>query len=147
MIRFTLGCIENHEFESWFKSNDAYNSLSEAGMITCPVCGSSSVVKKMMAPRVSTGNAAPKDSVREQPPKIAEPKSTFEKAIEKLKQKIEKESEYVGTNFAKEARAIHAGESKERSIFGEARAAETRELIEEGVPIAPLPWIPTCKTN
>lgn len=147
MIRFTLGCADDHEFESWFQSNDAYNSLAAAGMIECPVCGSSSVGKKMMAPRVSTRNGMKDEKKESQPAKIAEPKNKFERAVEKLKQKIEKESEYVGTNFAKEARAIHSGESPERSIFGEAHAADTRALIEEGVPIAPLPWIPTCKSN
>ncbi|MDE0113149.1 MAG: DUF1178 family protein [Albidovulum sp.] len=147
MIRFTLGCADDHEFESWFKSNDAYDSLAAAGMIACPVCGSCNVGKKMMAPQVSTRNGTKDHKKEQQPVKIADPKNKFEKAIEKLKRKIEKESEYVGTNFANEARAIHSGESPERSIFGEAHASETRALIEEGVPIAPLPWIPTCKSN
>lgn len=75
------------------------------------------------------------------------PASPAEAAINDLKMKIQKHSEYVGSDFAAEARAIHDGDAPERSIYGEAEASEARKLVEDGVPVAPLPFMPTRKTN
>lgn len=71
----------------------------------------------------------------------------LEAALTKLREHVEKTSEYVGSNFAAEARAMSDGSSPERSIYGEARPDEAQKLIEEGVPIAPLPFLPTRKVN
>ena len=75
------------------------------------------------------------------------PRSTAEQALADLRMKVESESEYVGLNFAAEARAMHAGDAPERSIYGEAKFEEARALLEEGVPVAPLPFTPTRKAN
>ncbi len=64
-----------------------------------------------------------------------------------LRAKIEASSEYVGLNFAAEARAIHDGDAPERAIYGEAKPDEAKRLIEDGIPVAPLPFIPVRKTN
>jgi hypothetical protein len=64
-----------------------------------------------------------------------------------LRRHIESTSDYVGLNFAAEARRMHAGDAPERPIYGETRGDEARKLIEEGVPVAPLPFLPTRKTN
>jgi len=71
----------------------------------------------------------------------------YEQALKELKTYIEKKSHYVGREFISEARAMHQGDVPERSIHGEARADEARELIEDGIPVAPLPFMPTRKTN
>ena len=64
-----------------------------------------------------------------------------------MRRQVEDNSEYVGLNFATEARAIHDGDKPNRAIYGEARADEARKLIEDGVPVAPLPFMPRRKTN
>jgi hypothetical protein len=64
-----------------------------------------------------------------------------------MRRKVEENSEYVGMNFAAEARAIHEGAAPERSIYGETKPDEARALIEDGIPVAPLPFMPARKTN
>ena len=70
-----------------------------------------------------------------------------EKALAKLRQEVEKNSDYVGMNFASEARAMHDGDMPQRAIYGEAKPEEAKSLIEDGVPVAPLPFTPKAKTN
>jgi len=73
--------------------------------------------------------------------------SDKEKALAKLKAAVEKNSDYVGMNFASEARAMHDGEQPTRSIYGEARPEEAKALIEDGIRVAPLPFMPKRQTN
>lgn len=132
MIRYALKCDQDHSFESWFQSAEAFDRLHAAGHVACAVCGSGEVEKAIMAPRVRTSEEAA------QP--LSAPASTAEQALAELRRKIEANSENVGRNFAREARAIHDGEAPERPIIGEAMAKEAKSLIEDGVPVAPLPW-------
>lgn len=81
------------------------------------------------------------------PPSLREPASEVEAAISKLKAHVEANSDYVGKDFAKEARAMHSGDAPERAIWGETKAEDAKSLIEDGVPILPLPFTPTRKTN
>ena len=131
MIRYALRCSDAHQFESWFQSAAAFDTLSDAGRLSCPVCGGSSVEKAVMTPQVQAGR---------------EPLSR-EAMLAALKARIESESQYVGPAFATEARAIHEGEAPARSIYGEARPEEARALIEDGIPVAPLPFMPARKVN
>lgn len=144
MIHYSLKCSNDHGFESWFASAGAFDGLQRAGQVTCPVCGSSTVEKALMAPSVRPARkqAEPKPA---QP--LAAPKSDLEKAIAELRKQVEKNADYVGLNFAAEARAIHEGEAEARSIYGEARPDEARKLLEDGVPVAPLPFLPQRKAN
>ncbi len=139
MIRYTLKCSDDHEYDSWFQSADAFDRLLGAGHVSCAVCGSSQVEKVLMAPAVRPARktAAP----------LHAPTNPAEEALAKMRRAIEENSDYVGMNFAAEARAIHAGEAPERSIYGEARADEAKKLIEDGVPVAPLPFLPRTKAN
>lgn len=143
MIQFTLKCANDHRFDSWFQSGAAFDKLLASGMVTCAVCGSSDVGKAMMAPRVSTAEA-PKAPEK---PKLSEPASPAEQALGELRKYVEKNSDYVGKNFVSEARAIHSGDAPARPIWGEARGDEARKLVEDGVPVAPLPFTPTRKSN
>ena len=149
MIRFSLECHRGHHFESWFKSNSAYDSLSASKLLECPVCGSSEVNKTLMTPRlrIAKKSEKPENCVPQEQLQPAEHESKAAHALKKLKSYVEENSEYVGTEFASEARAIHSGEAPSRAIFGEAQLAEARNMVDEGIPIAPLPWIPTCKSN
>lgn len=139
MIRYTLKCSDDHEFDSWFQSADAFDRLRGAGHVSCAVCGRSEVEKVLMAPAVRPARkaAAP----------LTAPATPVEEALAKMRRAIEENSDYVGMNFAAEARAIHEGEAPERSIYGEARADEAKKLIEDGVPVAPLPFLPRIKAN
>ena len=142
MIRYALSCAAHHDFESWFQSSAAYDRLAGSDRVTCPVCGSTDVHKALMAPAVvGAGRAAEKAA-------DAAPSPTeIERALANLRKQVEENSDYVGLNFAAEARRIHAGEAPERSIYGETQADEARKLIEDGVPVAPLPFVPRRKTN
>ena len=148
MIRFSLQCDGSHEFESWFQSNDAFESLKKAGMLACPICGSADVKKGMMTPRVhSSGNAHAVEAQPKAKADLSKPASPAEQALAELKKYVLKNSEYVGQRFAREARAIHVGDSPKRSIYGEAKPSDARELLDEGIPVAPLPWTDTHKSN
>ena len=136
MIRYALKCRSDHGFDSWFKSAAAFDSLLAAGHVTCPVCGAATVEKALMAPGVTLGK-----------PALGVAETEREKALAELRRKVEENAEYVGVNFVTEARKIHDGDAPERSIYGEARPEEAIKLLEDGVPIAPLPFIPVRKTN
>ncbi|MEL5877375.1 DUF1178 family protein [Cereibacter sphaeroides] len=144
MIRYSLRCPEDHGFESWFQSSDAFDDLLAAGRVACPVCGSSSVEKVLMAPAV---RPARKAAAGPPPKPLSAPASQMEEAFRALRRQVEENSEYVGMNFATEARKIHEGDAPERAIYGEAKPEEARRLIEDGVPVAPLPFLPQRKVN
>lgn len=154
MIQFNLKCAEGHKFASWFKSADAFDKLKGNGMVACAVCGSTDIEKALMAPRVSTARKtanSPEPEVETENTPAERPLSTpataAEQAIAELRKKIEATSENVGTNFVREARAMHEGEAPERSIYGQARLDEAKQLVEDGIPVAPLPFMPGRKTN
>jgi hypothetical protein len=137
MIRYALRCDRDHGFDSWFGSAEAYDRLRAAGHVACPDCGSTVVDKALMAPSV----APARDKA------LAAPRDPREAALAELRRQVEENSEYVGLEFATEARRIHEGEAPERSIYGEARLDEARRLIEDGVPVAPLPFLPKARAN
>jgi hypothetical protein len=145
MIRYALKCAEGHSFESWFQSADAYEALAGKGLVSCAVCGGSRVTKALMAPRVSAAEEGPPRAVPDRP--LSAPAHPAEQMLRALREHLKKNSTYVGGRFAQEARAMHLGEADERAIHGEASPAEAKALIEEGVPIAPLPILPPDKTN
>jgi hypothetical protein len=143
MIRYALRCDQDHAFESWFRSAAGYDALVAAGQVACPDCGSKGVIKALMAPGVAG------DTARIEVPTavLSAPANAREAALAALRRKIEANSEYVGLSFAAEARAIHDGDAPERAIHGEARPEDARRLIEDGVPVAPLPFMPVAKVN
>ncbi len=156
MIRYTLKCENDHSFDSWFQSADAFDKLQAAGMNACPDCGSDKVAKSLMAPRVTTARKkalAPVEPIPASEPApapqkpLSAPRSEAEAALALMKAEVEKNSEYVGMSFADEARAMHEGEADARPIWGEAKPEEAKSLIEDGVPVLPLPFTPTRKTN
>jgi hypothetical protein len=139
MIRYTLKCDRDHGFESWFANAAAYDALAGAGQVECPLCGSRKVDKALMAPAVAT--AAPRA------PEAKAPEEALAERLAAWRKHVEENSDYVGVEFAREARAIHDGTAPDRPIWGEARPDEARALIEEGLPVAPLPFVPRTRTN
>jgi hypothetical protein len=137
MIRYALRCDRDHGFDSWFGSAEAYDRLRAGGQVACPDCGSTAVDKALMAPHVTPSRPAP----------LTAAKDPREAALAELRRRVEENSEYVGLEFAAEARRIHEGDAPERAIYGEARLDEARRLIEDGVPVAPLPFLPKARAN
>lgn len=148
MIRYALKCAEGHGFESWFQSADAFDALAAKGLVSCAVCGGTDVSKALMAPRVAAAEEADPPTRTPEPARpLSAPSHPAEQVLRAMREHIAKHSTYVGGRFAAEARAMHLGESEEKAIHGEANAEEARALIEEGVPIAPLPFLPPDKAN
>ncbi len=138
MIRYSLRCRDGHAFDSWFRSAEDCDRLIAGGHLACPDCGAGGVAKAPMAPAVqSAARTAP----------LAEPASPREAALAALRRHVEENSDYVGLSFAAEARAMHEGRAPERAIHGEARPDEARALVEDGVPVALLPFLPARKVN
>lgn len=159
MIRYTLKCPEGHRFESWFRDGGAFDTLSKAGGLACPDCGSTAVEKSLMTPQVRPARkaATPESEARSERDRIPVerkpaapdllPQTNRERALAALRARVEAEADYVGMGFVREARAMHAGDTPERPIYGEAKPDEARALIEDGVPVAPLPFVPSRKVN
>jgi hypothetical protein len=133
MIKYALICDREHGFEGWFGSSADYDSQAERGLLECPVCGSAGVHKQIMAPAVSGTKA------KGEPEVAPQMRSMMMEAMGKVRAHVEENFDYVGDAFAREARDIHEGKSEERGIYGEATPGEVKKLVEDGVPVAPLP--------
>lgn len=134
MIVYSLNCSEGHAFEGWFKDSAAYDAQAADGKLVCPICDSREIEKAPMAPSLPS-------SVGERKTAATTPNELrkMRQFMTGLRKYVEENAEYVGTDFPEEARKIHYGETEDRHIYGEATPEEARELIEEGVDVAPLP--------
>ncbi|WP_457939036.1 DUF1178 family protein [Mesorhizobium sp. 10J20-29] len=137
MIRFSLCCDKDHDFEAWFRSNDDFDTQKKRGFVACPSCGSKKVEKALMAPAVSTGRKREKIALA-----MGEEQKKAMAQIKALTEKIRENADYVGPKFAEEARKIHFGESEARGIYGEATQEEAEGLAEDGVGFMPIPVFP-----
>ncbi len=132
MIRFSLHCASGHEFEAWFRNGEGYEAQQKAGEIACPECGDTQVEKALMAPSIG----------RSREPRGPISPAQLRAALVELRQQVETHCDYVGPQFAEEARRIHYGEKDPHGIYGEATADESRELAEEGIKVGRIPWVP-----
>jgi hypothetical protein len=130
MILYNLICDHAHEFEGWFRDSAAFDDQAASGALSCPACGSAKIEKAVMAPAIS---GAKKSSL------TGSETTKLRQFATGLRKYVEKNADYVGPDFPEEARKIHYGESEERHIYGEATLEEAKELLEEGVDVAPLP--------
>lgn len=142
MIVFDLRCSGGHVFEAWFGSGAAFEAQAAAGQVSCPLCGAVEIEKAVMAPSI-----AAKGNQRAEPTPDA-----IKGALRHLARQQAKAlegSEWVGNSFATRARAMHLGEEDRAVIHGRASLAEARALVDEGVPVAPLPLpvTPPGETN
>ncbi|WP_303981147.1 DUF1178 family protein [Dongia mobilis] len=141
MIVFQLNCGKGHSFDIWFKDGNTADRQLARGMVECPECGDRKVGKALMAPRVnSTGIGAKGDKVPAQ--NMAVLASNMRAQLAEVRRQVEENCDYVGDKFAEEARKIHYGEADARGIFGEANEDQHRELAEEGIEVARIPWLP-----
>ena len=169
MIHYQLRCTSTateHAFDGWFKDSAAFEALAKAGMVECPTCGGTEVARALMAPAIPkkgrpARNAtpppeatAPAAAPPPQPeaarpgagsaaPGMAGPMPAELRAmLQRLRAEVEKSCDYVGGDFAEEARRMHRGESDRRGIFGEASDAEAEALRDEGIEVSRIPWVP-----
>jgi hypothetical protein len=139
MIVFDLCCRDGHRFEGWFASSADYDGQRERGLVACPQCGSGAVDKAPMAPAVPKKGNQQTDARQPVaggtlPPEAAEAL----RRMAEMQAEALKTSTWVGDQFAERSRAIHYGEREAETIHGQATADEARELLEEGVTVAPL---------
>jgi hypothetical protein len=140
VIVFDLACGQAHVFEAWFGSSAAFEEQNDRGLVACPICGDTAVVKAVMAPAVAAkGNSRDLMPVRSKgPPAPAEMKAMLA-ALARAQAKALEGSEHVGTRFVEEARAIHAGDADARPIHGQATIADAKAMVADGIAVAPLP--------
>lgn len=152
---FDLQCEHSHVFEGWFASAEAYETQKADGLLSCPVCNSTVVSRKVSAARLNVGHLkrerlkgragtaesrAQSDAGRASggTPEAAELARIQAEVLRQVR-KIVRETENVGSRFAEESRRIHYGEAKERPIRGTATAQERAELAEEGIAVVAIP--------
>ena len=137
MIRFSLVCEKDHDFDGWFRNGDDFETQKKRGLISCPVCGSGRVDKALMAPSVSTGRDREKMALA-----MGEQQKRVLAELKKMADKVRENADYVGDKFAEEARKIHFGETDARGIYGEATVEEAKGLVDDGIEFMPLPVFP-----
>ena len=137
MITYQLRCDKEHEFEGWFADSATCDSQLEQRAVECPFCGSLEVSKAIMAPRIAKGAGG--KSVAVAPAKEA---VQLKQALRELRSQVEQNCDYVGDQFAEEARKIHYGEADSRGIYGESTEKQATELADEGIEVSRIPWLP-----
>lgn len=141
MIRYALTCDHEHAFEGWFGSSADFDDQQGRGLIECPMCTSKMVRKQIMAPAVA---GTKRTATEVLPPKA---QAMMMEAAGRIRAHVEENFDDVGDSFAAEARAIHEGKAEDRGIYGQATSKEVRDLVEDGVPVAPLPPEPLKKSD
>ncbi|HEY0223142.1 MAG TPA: DUF1178 family protein [Pseudolabrys sp.] len=152
MIRYALACERGHHFESWFQDSAAFDKQAKRGLVACPHCGSAKVEKAIMAPRLSSSkqrkapaetSAAPAPVPEKAPVAMISPQEhEFRTKLKELREHLTQNADNVGQKFPEEARKMHYGEIKPRSIYGEASPKDAKELLDEGIDFHPLPILP-----
>lgn len=131
MIVFDLQCRDGGEtFEAWFRSSADYQEQLEAGLVECPFCRSANIQKAPMAPRV--------------------PRKGSDNPLARLaavQAEMLKDSRWVGDRFAETARAMHNGEVEREQVHGQATLEQAKSLVDDGVPVSPLPLPVTPPTQ
>jgi hypothetical protein len=135
VIVFELICMERHRFEGWFASAEDFGGQKRRGLLSCPICGASQV-EKLLTAKIGRADA---EAPLPQPPV---PAQTPTPSVQKMIDYVLLHTENVGKDFPSEARRIHRKEARERSIRGVATGEETRDLLEEGIAVMPLPIPP-----
>ncbi len=136
MIKFILKCHNKHEFESWFSSSKEYEKLIKKKLIECIYCKSTNIKKSIMAPKVikSKSNLEKSNYYNKEIKNI-------KKDLLRIRDFVEKNFEYVGENFSKKVKDIYYDKKKKKNIYGTTTPKEKKELEEEGIELATIPWI------
>ncbi|RLQ88575.1 DUF1178 family protein [Notoacmeibacter ruber] len=147
MIHYALRCIDGHDFDGWFRSSDDFDSQNSKGFVSCPFCHSTSVTKSLMAPAVkATKKSQALAAASPEPQSVGlvpdSPQAEMMRKMAEMVREMKSGATNVGENFAEEARRIHFGEAEERKIYGSAKSEDVKSLLEDGVPVLPIPDIP-----
>ena len=150
MIHYQLRCKGDHAFDGWFRDSAAFDAQAKAGLLSCPACGASEVRRALMAPVIGKKRAAPAQVEPAAPAPAPEPTAVaagqlpdgVRAMLQRMRAEVEKRCDYVGPNFADEARRIHNGETETRGIYGEATPEEAERLADDGIEVARIPWVP-----
>jgi len=149
VIIYDLICDSKHEFEGWFNSANDLDEQRERGLLSCPICDSHSVHKKLTAAKLKSKSNASQIST-EVPQQVGNTQSPaqyaqVQKMLGKLHDYIETNFENVGNRFTDEALSIHRGEKDAANIYGTASKKQMEQLKEEGVETLQLPAKPFSK--
>jgi len=162
MIHYQLRCAADHEFDGWFKSSSHFEEQAARGLLECPKCGDVDVRRAIMAPRIGSGarkrrgENTEKPATRPSAPVIdqsgtpASPETAIagrmpaemRALLARVRREVESRCDYVGPDFAAEARRIHEGTAPARGIYGETSEAEAEALADEGIDVGRIPWVP-----
>jgi len=151
MIKYSLKCSEDvcnkkEPFDGWFQNSSSFEKQIKSGYISCPYCGSLKIRKNLMSPSLKTIKKI-KSKINSNDVKYDELYKKGSKQVDmmvvlrNLKKEIQKNADFVGKNFAKEAKAIHEGKSKERAIYGQANAKDLEELKSKNIDVITVPWV------
>lgn len=151
MIVFDLECrTGGHRFEGWFSSSQDFAAQQQRGLVCCPQCGASDVIKAVMAPNLGRKGNQLVPAPKPQPSQAAATPHAGGKlppealkvmqALATMQAEALRESRWVGQGFAEQSRKMHYGEAEVETIHGQATPREAEELIEEGIAVLPLPF-------
>jgi hypothetical protein len=153
MIHYQLQCGQAHGFDGWFKDSASFEKQAKRGLIECPECGGTDVERALMAPAVAKREALPVP-VQAPPAPAAAPAASAGKVaagrlpaqmmavLQRIRTEVEKSCDYVGPDFADQARAMHRGEVEAKGIYGETTDEQAESLAEEGIDVTKIPWVP-----
>jgi hypothetical protein len=128
-----LRCSNDHRFEGWFASDDDFLSQGERGLVACPMCQDSSIVRLPSAPRLNVSKQ--REVVAGEPSAVVPMQAQMQAHWLRAVRHMMKNTEDVGDRFPEEARRIHYGESEERGIRGRASPEDANALREEGIEV------------
>jgi hypothetical protein len=153
MIHYQLKCGQSHAFDGWFNDSASFEKQAKRGLIECPECGATDVERALMAPALAKRGASavpgeapspPAESPPTAPEKVASGRVPAQMlaALQRIRAEVEKQCDYVGPDFAEQARAMHRGEIEPKGIYGETTEEQAESLAEEGVSVTKIPWVP-----
>ena len=136
MIKYQLICNDcNLVFDSWFASSKEFERLKKKKFLSCHKCNSIEIEKSLMKPNVLNKNNSQRETI------LKEVSLNIKKTIKEYQNFIKTNFDYVGNNFAYEARSIHYDKKKrKKGIFGKASKEDLTELKEEGIESQSIPW-------
>lgn len=149
MIVLNLVCSKEHEFESWFKSRADFDAQAKRKLVSCAVCGDTAISAGLAAPNVSPSRKKAQAKAPEGRPQkagtqpmVAAHREKMAAMVKAFQSHVKDNFDYVGDRFAAEARKIHTGETEGRDIYGEATSKEVKDLLDDGIDVAPMPSLP-----
>ena len=143
MIHYNLQCGQAHEFDGWFASAAVFDAQAAKGLVECPVCGSVDVRRGLMTPSVpKKGNASSPEAGASVAVTTDRIPDHVRSVLQRFRAEVERNAEYVGDDFADAARRMHGGDQPVRAIYGETTPEQAEALIEDGIPVARIPWVP-----